>query len=358
MVWADWTVLKQRYPHADITDEQYQEAVASASWMLNVLTNGMLHGEETWVEEYRLSNTCEIILRRAPLIEVFSVEKVQSCGRIAPEVLSSTDYCLPRRQTISFCCGTWNGGGSFWNWCGCGDDALRITYKIGSNLPPGTEGVVMWLAEQFLRSQTGDTCSLPERITSITRQGVSWTVLDAMDFLDKGLTGMAPVDQWISVVRRAYPPVAIIDPIRSERLISYRIGSQPTTVDVQPLTVDLKLYEGDDFSMDIVVTNPDGTPAVVGTPLAQIRATTDSPVLATFTTTVLDNMIHLYLPGTLIDETLDGVWDCQVTDDQGQVTTLVAGSVVTTAEVTRAAAVTSLGVEPEAGTTLINWGET
>jgi len=222
--------LKARYPSEDITDEQYLEAVEAATWLLTVLSNGMVHGPQCWTEEYRISHTCEIILRRGPLLSVDQVELVQGCGRTAPQPVDPSDWCLIRNQTISFCCGNAIGSGwiewpygtwhDWWRPCGCNDDAVRINYRIAGNFPPGTESMLLWLAEQFLRNDTGESCQLPERVTSISRQGVSWSMLDSMDFLDKGLTGIGRIDQWLSAVRRAYPAVTIIDPVRSERLLS------------------------------------------------------------------------------------------------------------------------------------------
>ena len=118
--------------------------------------------------------------------------------------------------------------------------------------------------------------------------------------------------------------------------------------------------------MDLVVTNPDGSPAPVGTPLAQIRDSANGVVLATFQATVTGSTIHLHLPGAIVSETLDGVWDCQITDAQGHVATLVAGTVTTTAEVSvgvvTATAATLDWTEPAPAeptpTTHIDWGET
>lgn len=372
--WADWAGLKVRYPSEDITDEQYQEAVEAATWLLTILSNGMVHGPQGWIEEYRISHTCEIGLRRTPLTAIDKVELVQGCGRTAPQLIDPSEYCIVRSQTISFCCGNAIGRGliewpygtwhDWWRPCGCNDDAVRITYQIGGNLPPGTESMILWLAEQFLRNDAGDSCSLPERVTSISRQGVSWSMLDSMDFLDKGLTGVGRIDQWLAAVRRAYPPVAIIDPVRSERLLSTLGTTTPGGVSARPGDVDLELYEGDDFFMDIVVKNPDGTPAPVGTPLAQIRSDSGA-ILATFQTTVTGSTINLHLPGAIVRESLVGVWDCQVTDANDQVTTLVAGSVTTTAEVSVPPVAATVGLvdwaerpsEPTA-TTHIDWGET
>jgi hypothetical protein len=253
-MWADPGNLALRYPSQDITPEQYQEAVEAATWLLTVLSNGMIHGPQCWTEEYRISHTCEITLRRVPLMSVDRVELVQGCGRTNPELVDPSDYCIVRSQTISFCCGNAIGSGSiawsfgpwqdWWRPCGCNDDAARITYQIAGNLPPGTELMILWLAEQFLRNDTGDSCSLPERVTSISRQGVSWTMLDSMDFLDKGLTGIGRIDQWLAAVRRAYPPVTIIDPVRSERLLSMpcaqvHVHAAPATLNWDEDTTDI-----------------------------------------------------------------------------------------------------------------------
>lgn len=40
-------------------------------------------------------------------------------------------------------------------------------------------------------------CKLPQRVRNITRQGVSVAILDAFDFLEKGKTGLYPVDLFL-----------------------------------------------------------------------------------------------------------------------------------------------------------------
>ena len=58
--WADPGNLAVRYPSEEVTPEQYAEAVEAATWMLFVMANGMIHGAQCWVEEYRITQTCEI----------------------------------------------------------------------------------------------------------------------------------------------------------------------------------------------------------------------------------------------------------------------------------------------------------
>ena len=104
-----------------------------------------------------------------------------------------------------------------------------------------------------------------------------------------------------------------------------------------PSPVDLSLYQGDDFYLDLTVTNSDGSPADLtgATPKAQIRTTAaDATVLAEFVATITTNVIHLHLTAALTAP-LSGpaVWDCQITTPD--VVTLVAGTVTIRPEVTR-----------------------
>lgn len=109
-----------------------------------------------------------------------------------------------------------------------------------------------------------------------------------------------------------------------------------------PLSQDLALYAGDDFYLDLTVTNPDSTNADLtgATPKSEIRVTAaDTTAIATFIATVdavNKNVIHLHLSHTSsAGLPAAAVWDCQITDAGGNITTLVAGKVTVTAEVTR-----------------------
>jgi hypothetical protein len=108
-----------------------------------------------------------------------------------------------------------------------------------------------------------------------------------------------------------------------------------------PERVDLTLYRGDDFHLDVTVTKADGTPLDLAgiVPTAQVRETPDAadPPLATFLVTVTDNVIGLHLThleAALLDDT-PAVWDLQLNDAAGGITTLVRGSVAVTLDVTR-----------------------
>lgn len=88
--------------------------------------------------------------------------------------------------------------GQSWDVC---NDTTAVTYAFGN--PPPETGVqaAVELAVQFALAELGsDECQLPERIQSVTRQGLSMTVLDPQDFLKEGRTGIYFVDLFLAAV--------------------------------------------------------------------------------------------------------------------------------------------------------------
>jgi hypothetical protein len=84
-------------------------------------------------------------------------------------------------------------------WCTCGD--LEVTYTYGSGPPAMGKIAARDLASQYILAVTDeDECTLPQRVTQISRQGVSWTLLDPQDFLDNGRTGLYTVDLFLRTV--------------------------------------------------------------------------------------------------------------------------------------------------------------
>ena len=214
-------------------------AVLSATWLLDSLTGFRLHGEETWAEDYQV-NTCTIRLRQTPVKNVHDVLSVHRCNTVGGPI---GDWCHVAASEISLCCGGmgqptrfgyindgYYSGQQYGQapQCGCGN-VVRVLYTIDSNLPPGTEAVVAWLATEYGKAISGQACALPERITSITRQGVSWTLFDPQDFYDKGFSGMGRIDNWLAPVKRTLGGT-LIDPLTSRRMHAERV-EPPVPVD-------------------------------------------------------------------------------------------------------------------------------
>jgi hypothetical protein len=82
----------------------------------------------------------------------------------------------------------------------CNVRCLTVEYEYGTGVPAGGKNAVAKLAEELLRNARGEPCRLPERVTSFSRQGVSYTMLDPQDFLDKGRTGIYEIDLLLSTL--------------------------------------------------------------------------------------------------------------------------------------------------------------
>jgi hypothetical protein len=106
-----------------------------------------------------------------------------------------------------------------------------------------------------------------------------------------------------------------------------------------PTPVPLELWRGDDFPLDLTVTNYDGSAANLtgATAAAQVRiSATDTVAAAVFTATISGNVVHLKLPHAESVKLLAGTatWDCQLTQATGDVVTLAAGNVLVKGQVT------------------------
>ena len=77
--------------------------------------------------------------------------------------------------------------------------------ELAYGVAPPQMGVsaVTKLACELAKSCVGAQCDLPERVSTITRQGVSMTLLDPQDFLTEGRTGLYEVDLFLKAVNPA-----------------------------------------------------------------------------------------------------------------------------------------------------------
>lgn len=103
-----------------------------------------------------------------------------------------------------------------------------VTLIYGKPVPPLVILGANEMACEIIKNCSGAACKLPQRLSSITRQGISVSFLDDMAFLDKGLTGMYFVD----LAARTYNPrrlqrrplVASPDSINQWRVTTWDTG--------------------------------------------------------------------------------------------------------------------------------------
>lgn len=75
-----------------------------------------------------------------------------------------------------------------------------VDYDQGIPVPAGVGVLVGILTLEFLNACSGGKCRLPRRVTSVTRNGVSYQMVDPTDIYAAGKTGLSEVDLWLSSV--------------------------------------------------------------------------------------------------------------------------------------------------------------
>jgi hypothetical protein len=77
-------------------------------------------------------------------------------------------------------------------------EELCVTYQHGTPPPIAGKRAAVRLANELILAEKGDAqCALPDSVTSISRQGVSYTLLDPQVYIEKGRTGVYEIDMFI-----------------------------------------------------------------------------------------------------------------------------------------------------------------
>jgi len=76
-------------------------------------------------------------------------------------------------------------------------DAFEVSYVRGKTVPGALLDAAKTLACEYARACLGAECALPNRVTSIARQGTTVTMVDVNTLLEHGLTGIKSVDDVI-----------------------------------------------------------------------------------------------------------------------------------------------------------------
>ena len=131
-----------------------------------------------------LSPESRIKLRGRPVTKIHSIRNMNGT------ILSPDSYYLVDHSTIQATAGV--------PWTPCN---VEVTYTYGSPIPTAGKMAARTLAMEFAKLWAGDDeCMLPQRITSISRQGVSYTLLDSQDFIDDLRTGLYAIDLFLKSV--------------------------------------------------------------------------------------------------------------------------------------------------------------
>lgn len=100
---------------------------------------------------------------------------------------------------------------------------LSVTYTHGTPPPSAGKRAAIRLANELILSDKGSgACALPERIQSVARQGVSYTIMDPQEFIANGKVGIYEIDLFLAAVNpnkaKKRPKVFLPGATRAERV--------------------------------------------------------------------------------------------------------------------------------------------
>lgn len=109
--------------------------------------------------------------------------------------------------------------------------AFSIVYWRGTPVPPGGRRAVALLACEIWKAcaRGPDSCALPRRVQTVQREGITYTMLDPMDFLSEGRVGLTEVDLWLAAVNpgKVHSPSAVLSPDMRRHRGEWSGGSAP-----------------------------------------------------------------------------------------------------------------------------------
>jgi len=184
-------------------------AVRTASWILYKLTAEKYAGVQTTTDSYSLNDSGELKfqpqlingqmynlpaniattsntqlrLRRQPVI---SIVDVFSGGVEIPltDIELRNNAFIMRKDKTPFVLSP--------------QEELVVTYTHGSPPPIAGKRAAVRLANELILAEKQDpNCALPDSVTSINRQGISYTLLDPQVYIEKGRTGVYEIDMFI-----------------------------------------------------------------------------------------------------------------------------------------------------------------
>lgn len=86
------------------------------------------------------------------------------------------------------------------------EGTFQVTYRKGLAVPIGGQIAAGLLAQEFAKAYCrDDSCQLPQRIQTVTRDGVTVTLMDNFQDLKEGGTGIWSIDNWVASVNRPRP---------------------------------------------------------------------------------------------------------------------------------------------------------
>ena len=310
-----WALSGRKYTGATTVTERYvrfapliNTRLIQEAAIINSRVNKALSIVEPWV-----SAETRIRLRGQPVTEIVAVRNVYG-GIVSPD-----SYYMVDHSTLQFAEGALIVPAD-----------IEVTYSYGANPPTLGKMAARRVAIEFVKLWEGDEdCALPQRVTSVTRQGVTYTVLDSQDFLEEMRLGIYEVDLFLKTVNpnraqkrakvfspdipkaRRYTPKAFV--YTSNPLTDFRVSkSDSTTLTIPLADIDAEfLYSEAGWVPELDIHSYDGTRTI--TLSGDAIEVTSTSVILTVSYAQAHSVLKLADPGT---------WDLYATKQQ--VTTNIA----------------------------------
>lgn len=206
-----WCTVRDLGPEWE-TSDYAQEAVKAASYVMWALSGRKYTGLTTVTERYvrfaplintRLLQEAAIINSRVnkalQIVEPWvsaetrirlrgqPVQEIKTVRNVGGGIVNEDSYYLVDHSTIQFSEGALIVPAD-----------IEISYSYGAAPPTMGKMAARRVAIEFIKLWTGDSdCALPQRVTSVTRQGVTYTVLDSQDFLEEMRLGIYEIDLFL-----------------------------------------------------------------------------------------------------------------------------------------------------------------
>lgn len=180
-----WALSGRKYSGMTSVTETYRfiRETFDNEWIYRAQTQGFILSEFL-LRPGREKTT--VPLRGRPVVAIDLVRATTdfAAGIEEPRIISPDDYFVTEHGILNFRTALW--------------DDIEVSYRYGSIPPTAGRMAARALAKQFTLAWEGsEECSLPDRVTSVNRQGISYTILDQQDFIADLRTGVYEVDLFL-----------------------------------------------------------------------------------------------------------------------------------------------------------------
>lgn len=245
-----WTMSGRKYGGTRTVTERYFTAIdafryqgSSAKQFYPHMIGGSVFNlpAEDWNDSaYQSdgsSSLSRIRLRGKPVQEVHLVRSGYD-GSIIP---NDAYYVADHAMLVAYKGTPWTPGN------------IEVTYTYGQQPPAAGRQAARVFAIELIKSWEGDDCALPDRVTSISRQGVSYTILDNQDFLENFRTGIYVIDLFLKTANpaKALAPARIFSPDMPR---ARRMAPKRPLLLTANANLDVELKKSNDFTGALTIT--------------------------------------------------------------------------------------------------------